>query len=198
MNKIIWFKLTDKEKYPCCYTLAVKKTVDAKWGDLKGFFEAADKASKGLDFRPLLFCMELLIRQGCARLNYFCRDIPPEPGAPLTQRGFYKPISSEELAKKMLTYQLSAVPELIVDAYNKAMETTISGTLTKEARENITNSETSNSIAWYDYHCRTFGISQKEYNLLTVGEIQDLSVCRAIQRGIMREEIDTPNLPRWK
>ena len=198
MIRTIWFQLAENEKYPLCFTLGAAKVFQLKWGDMKGFLSAAEEAKKGLDFRPLLFCMELLIRQGCARLNTFCHDLPVEPGAPLTQRGFYKPISADEFAEKIAVYQIMKVPSAIVDAYNLGIKGSIEGSYTAEARANLKGGESSGKLAWYDYQARTFGISQKEYNLLTIGEIQDLAVCRAISRGIMTEEIDTPHIPRWK
>lgn len=198
MIRTIWFPLTEEEKYPLCFTLNAAKVLQLKWGGINGFLSAADDARKGLDFRPLLLCIEMLIRQGCARLNTFDHDLPAEPGAPLTQRGFYKPISAADFAEKIKTYQIAKVPGAIVDAYNLGLKAAISASYTAEARANLKGGETSGKLAWYDFQARSFGISQKEYNLMTIGEIQDLAVCRAISRGLMEEEIDTARLPRWK
>lgn len=198
MNRIIWFPLTEEEKYPLCYTLGAAKVVQAKWGGINGFLSAADEARKGLDFKPLLFCIDLLVRQGCARLNAFGRDCPVEPGAVLTEEGLYKPIHPDEFSARIKVYQIQTVPAAIVAAHNLAIKETISASLTAQAREAMKNTESSGKLAWYDYHARSFGISMREYNLMTIGEIQDLAVCRAIQRGLMTEDIDTPYIPRYK
>lgn len=198
MNRIIWFPVTEKEKYPLCYTLGAAKVVQAKWGGINGFLSAAEEAMKGLDFQPLLFCMNLLIRQGCSRLNTFYKDYPAEPGAVLTEDGLYTPIHPDDFAAKIKVYQIHAVPGAVVAAHNLAIKETISASLTAQAREAMKNTESSGKLAWYDYHARSFGISMHEYNLMTIGEIQDLAVCRAIQRGLMTEDIDSPYLPRYK
>lgn len=47
----------------------------------------------------------------------------------------------------------------------------------------------SNNLAWIRYSAQSMGISRDEYRLMTIGEIQDLSICKAIASGAMEEAI---------
>lgn len=197
MNRIKYYRIAKGEKYPMVYTLTAAKVIADRWKDLPGFFKAIQKEAKGLNFQPLLFCIELLIRQGCAYMNTFLHDIPLDPEIPLTKRGFYKPITGEQIAERVTVNQLFGVLDLIAETYEVGITPSIEATLTAEAQKNARQKETSGEMAWYDFHCRSFGISQKEYHLLTPGEITDLATCRAIQNGVMEEEITTAYLPRY-
>lgn len=47
----------------------------------------------------------------------------------------------------------------------------------------------SNNLAWVRYSAQSMGLSRDEYRLMTIGEIQDLSICKAIASGSMEEAI---------
>lgn len=198
MNRIVYLELAENERYPMVFTLSAVRAVRDNWQDIPGLFKAVKAESQGLDFKSLLFCIETLVKQGCAYMNAFQHDMPTVPGIPLTKRGYYKPISAEEIAARLKVGQISTLIDLIVETYEKGAETTINGRLTAEARAQNAQQETSGELAWFDFQCRSFGIPYREYHLMTLGEIQDLAVCKAIQAGAMREEIDTPYLPDWK
>lgn len=198
MNRIVYLEMTEGERYPMVFTLTAVKAVRDRWTDIPGLFSVIKAEVQGLNFESLLFCIELLVRQGCAYMNAFLHDIPTVPGIPLTKRGFYKPILAEQIAERIKVGKIPGLIDLIVETYEKGAKTTINGRLTPDARKAQADSETSGELAWFDFQCRSFGIPYKEYHLMTLGEIQDLAVCRAIQAGAMQEEIDTPYLPEWK
>ena len=101
MNRITYLILADGEQYPMAFTLSAVRAVRTNWGDIPGLFETARTEMQGLDFKSLLFCIEILVKQGCAYLNAFYHDLPLIPGIPLTKRGYYKPISAEEIADRL-------------------------------------------------------------------------------------------------
>lgn len=185
-------------RYPMVYTIGAAKWIEDNFGDFREFLNTVQKETKGLNFKPLLFCIEMLIRQGCGYLNAFQHDYPLIDGIPLTKRGYYKAISAKEIADSIKTKEIPDMVLAVSAAYEKGVAENMKGVLTPEARRQQGNTETSGNLAWYDFHCRSFGMEYKEYHLLTPGEVHDLAICKAIQAGAMNEDFDTDYIPKWK
>lgn len=183
MSRIIYFEISGK-KYPLVATLAACMALEERHGGFPGFLQAVKR--EGLLCKALMFGFYTFVRQGVEYVNMFYRDIPLDEEIARNEDGSAACLTMDEMAEQI---KLSKVPEMVdaMDAaYRAGQEETISAVRSADAK-GARKSRSSNKLQWFVFLCRQMGIPYSEFHLLTLGEIQDLAICRAIQAGAMEE-----------
>ena len=104
-------------KYPMAFSLAAAKVFKNKYGSLGGMFEKMKKSDDAFDtLDEIVFITETLIKQGCAYLNLFFKDVPAEKGTCFNGER-YIPLERETLEVAVGVMNLGAIVDAIMETF---------------------------------------------------------------------------------
>lgn len=130
MNRITYIELADK-KYPLSFSLAAAKNIASKYGDLAVLDEALtfDKiTAETIDI--IGYTLAVLMRQGCAYMNRFAKDIPSEPDAHV-EDGKYIFLEQDEIEMCIGIQDAKAI-NAIMEAISASSQTEVEAASKKE------------------------------------------------------------------
>lgn len=183
MTRVEYFE-TGGKRFPLVFSLFALKAMTEKYGGVSEYLTAIKE--EGMGFHVLLWGFQLVNRCGCEYINKFVYLLPDE--------GIEREPAELAFLKGLKVTDVPRMIDAMMNAYTTGIKQEITAELTKEARKNEEN-VVSDSLVWFDYHCRRMRIPYEEYSLMTVGEINDLITCAGIQNGALKETIDTPYIP---
>lgn len=114
--------------YPMRFSLSALREINNKYGSLEKMVDAvAGQEQDGMDMiQPIIWMLDLLIRQGCAYKNLFEKDVPVPENASVVN-GKWEPISVEAIEIGIGIDQIGDVKDkifsCIVNGQKKTIET---------------------------------------------------------------------------
>lgn len=129
MKRITYIELAG-EKYPLSFSLAAAKSIAAKYGDLTALDEALSFEKITEETIDIIgYTLAVLMRQGCAYMNRFAKDIPPEPDVHVEDDA-YTFLSQDEIEMCIGIQDAKAI-NAITEAIKASSETEIEATSKK-------------------------------------------------------------------
>ena len=98
MDRITYVEIAGS-KYPLSFSLGASKAFAKKFGSIDKMGEVMRSAGDGVNMETLdaiTYIMAVLIQQGVAYMNLFCKDLPPEKGVRI-EDGKHVALTEEEL-----------------------------------------------------------------------------------------------------
>ena len=98
MDRITYVEIAGS-KYPLSFSLGASKAFAKKFGSIDKMGEVMRGAGDGVSMETLdaiTYIMAVLIQQGVAYMNLFCKDLPPEKGARIENEK-YVALTEEEV-----------------------------------------------------------------------------------------------------
>lgn len=135
MGKLTMIEIAGKE-YPMSYSLMAMKLISRKFGSAEKVMELIggnDEEGRGAD--AIGEVLEILISQGCAYKNYFEKDVPAPPNAPIID-GKWTPLPLEAIMIGAplagFSYLIGKIVACITGDKEKEVESYVEGSQKKE------------------------------------------------------------------
>lgn len=114
MDRCTYVNIAGKN-YPMSFSLGAAKRIISKFGSVEKLMKSLEK--KGDDFQKIDIAVDLLetlISQGCAYKNYFEKDLPFPPDAPI-EDGKWIPIPKEAIEIMIEIYDLEEIMKKLME-----------------------------------------------------------------------------------
>lgn len=113
-------------KYPLTFSLGAAKAISRKYGSLEKMFEKLQNAEDTFEqLDAVIFVLETLIRQGCAYLNKFEKNVPVHEEGTSFNGEKFEPVTAEELEVGINIFDMSGIVEAISTAIRGSSDTTV-------------------------------------------------------------------------
>lgn len=137
-------------KYPLTFSLGAAKHISRKFGNLESMFAKLQETEDTFEqLDAVIFVLETLIKQGCAYLNAFEKDLPHKTEGTCFNGERYVPISGELIEVGIDVFNTKEIVEAISKTINRSSSTTVEVESTGEGKNEMNPAEvteTSGSI----------------------------------------------------
>lgn len=105
MNRITYVEIAGK-KYPLSFSLSALKEISNRFGGIEEMYAFLTEEKKSIEevLEAISFMLSVMIKQGCAYMNLFLKDVPPVEGA--RYEGEYISLSKEEIDLAISAFDL--------------------------------------------------------------------------------------------